>query len=219
MLAKLRTFSLVGIEAVPVEVEVDVSAGALPKTVLVGLPEAAVKESTHRVERALVNSGYLRPHDRVVINLAPAELPKQAASFDLPITLGMLAGSGQITSEKFGEYAVVGELALDGATRPTKGALSMAIAAAAEQGLRGLVVPSASAAEAAVVEQIDIIPSAVWRRRSRFSPARSKSNRRPPGSTNGFELTRNTTSTLLTSAVKRWPNAPSPSPPPATTIC
>jgi len=157
MLAKLRTFSLCGIEAVPVEVEVDVSAGALPKTVLVGLPEAAVKESTHRIERALVNSGFLRPHDRVVINLAPAELPKQAASFDLPIALGMLAGSGQITSEKFGEYAVVGELALDGATRPTKGALSMAIAAAAEQGLRGLVVPSASAAEAAVVEQLDII--------------------------------------------------------------
>ncbi|HEY1786364.1 MAG TPA: YifB family Mg chelatase-like AAA ATPase, partial [Pirellulales bacterium] len=157
MLAKLRTFSLVGIEAVPVEVEVDVSAGALPKTVLVGLPEAAVKESTHRIERALVNSGFLRPHDRVVINLAPAELPKQAASFDLPIALGMLAGSGQITSDKFGEYAVVGELALDGATRPTKGALSMAIAAAAEKGLRGLVVPNASAAEAAVVEQLDII--------------------------------------------------------------
>ena len=96
MLAKLRTFSLVGIEAVPVEVEVDVSDGALPKTVLVGLPEAAVKESTHRVERALVNSGFLRPQNRIVINLAPAELPKQAASFDLPITLGILAGSGQL---------------------------------------------------------------------------------------------------------------------------
>jgi magnesium chelatase family protein len=72
MLAKLRTFSLVGIEAAPVEVEVDVSDGALPKTILVGLPEAAVKESTHRVERALVNSGFMRPQNRVVINLAPA---------------------------------------------------------------------------------------------------------------------------------------------------
>ena len=92
-----------------------------------------------------------------MINLAPAELPKQAASFDLPITLGMLAASGQIKSEKFGQYAVVGELALDGATRPTKGALSMAIAAAAQQGLRGLVVPSDSAAEAAVVEAIEIV--------------------------------------------------------------
>jgi hypothetical protein len=72
MLSKLQTFSLLGIEALPVEVEVDVSGSALPKTVLVGLPEAAVKESTHRVERAIVNSGFVRPEDRVVINLAPA---------------------------------------------------------------------------------------------------------------------------------------------------
>jgi magnesium chelatase family protein len=157
VLAKLKTFSLVGIEALPVEVEVDVSAGALPKTILVGLPEAAVKESTHRVERAMVNSGFQRPHDRIVINLAPAELPKQAASFDLPITLGILAGSGQIASDKFDHYAVVGELALDGATRPTKGALSIAIAAAAETGLLGLVVPTESAPEAAVVAGIEII--------------------------------------------------------------
>jgi magnesium chelatase family protein len=92
MLAKLHTFSLLGIEALPVEVEVDVSSGAQPKTLLVGLPEAAVKESTHRVERAIVNSGFQRPYDRVVINLAPAELPKQAASFDLPITIGLLVG-------------------------------------------------------------------------------------------------------------------------------
>ncbi len=160
MLAQLRTFSLVGIEALPVDVEVDISPGALPKTVLVGLPEAAVKESTHRVERALVNSGFQRPQDRVVINLAPAELPKQAASFDLPITLGMLAGSGQLVSERFREYAVVGELALDGGTRPTRGALSIAIAAAQQKGLRGLVVPTSSAAEAAVVEGIEVIPVA-----------------------------------------------------------
>jgi len=158
MLAKLRTFSLLGIDALPVEVEVDVSDGALPKTVLVGLPEAAVRESTHRVERAMVNSGFIRPHNRVVINLAPADLPKQAASFDLPISLGILAGSGQLASECFDQYAVVGELALDGSTRPTKGALSMAMAAAEQPGLRGLLVPSASAAEAAVVEGIEVIP-------------------------------------------------------------
>jgi magnesium chelatase family protein len=71
MLAQLRTYSLLGIDAVPVEVEVDVSPGALPKTVLVGLPEAAVKESVHRIERAMVNSGFQRPQDRIVINLAP----------------------------------------------------------------------------------------------------------------------------------------------------
>jgi magnesium chelatase family protein len=158
MLAKLHTFSLVGIDALPVEVEVDVSPGALPKTVLVGLPEAAVKESTHRVERAMVNSGFMRPQDKIVINLAPAELPKNAASFDLPISLGMLAGSGQLQSDLFERYAVVGELALDGGTRTTKGALSMAMAAAQQKGLRGIVVPTDSAAEAAVVEDIEVIP-------------------------------------------------------------
>jgi magnesium chelatase family protein len=160
MLAKLKTFSLLGIDALPVEVEVDVSPAGLPKTVLVGLPEAAVKESTHRVERAVVNSGFQRPQNRVVINLAPADLPKEAASFDLPIALGILAGSGQIDAERFAAYAVVGELALDGATRPTKGALSMAIAAAEQEELHGLLVPTASAAEAAVVEGIEIIPVA-----------------------------------------------------------
>jgi len=160
MLAKLQTFSLLGIDALPVEVEVDVSPAGLPKVVLVGLPEAAVKESTHRVERAIVNSGFQRPQNRVVINLAPAELPKQAASFDLPITLGILAGSGQFASDLLDRYAVVGELALDGSTRPTKGALSIAMAAARQEGLRGLLVPTQSAAEAAVVEEIDVIPVA-----------------------------------------------------------
>jgi magnesium chelatase family protein len=158
MLAKLKTFSLLGIDALPVEVEVDVSPSGLPKTILVGLPEAAVKESSHRVERAIVNSGFQRPQSRVVINLAPADLPKEAASFDLPIALGILAGSGQMALEHLAEYAVVGELALDGTTRPAKGALSMAISAAREEGLRGLLVPAGSAAEAAVVEGIEVIP-------------------------------------------------------------
>ncbi len=157
MLAKLNTFSLLGIEAIPVEVEVDVSGTPLPKTMLVGLPEAAVKESIHRVERAIVNSGFERPNDRVVINLAPAELPKQAASFDLPISLGLLAASGQFSSDLFTQYAVVGELALEGHTRPIKGALSMAMAAR-DLGLKGLLIPRENAAEAAVVSEIDVIP-------------------------------------------------------------
>lgn len=159
MLAKLKTLSLLGIDASAVEVEVDVSSAAIPKTMLVGLPEAAVKESTHRVERAMVNSGFMRPNDRVVINLAPAELPKQAASFDLPISLGILAASGQMQSERFGDFAVVGELALEGHTRPVKGALSMAMRAR-DEGLRGLVVPQENAAEAAVVQEIEVIPVA-----------------------------------------------------------
>ena len=155
MLARLFTYSLFGIDAKPVEVEVDISPGAMPKTILVGLAEAAVRESTHRVERALVNSGYTRPIDRIVINLSPADLPKDAASFDLPIALGLLLASGQLQSERFGDYAAVGELALDGSLRPIKGVLSMALATKA-QGKRGLLVPVANAHEAAVVEGVDI---------------------------------------------------------------
>ena len=156
MLAKLFTYSLFGIEAQPVEVEVDISPGALPKTILVGLAEAAVKESVHRIERALVNSGYSRPIDRIVINLSPADLPKEAASFDLPIALGLLAASGQLASERFGAYAASGELALDGSVRRTKGILSMALAARS-QGKRGLVVPAENAQEGAVVEGLEVI--------------------------------------------------------------
>jgi magnesium chelatase family protein len=166
MLAKLHTFSLLGIDALPVVAEVDVSHAALPKTVIVGLPEQAVKESIHRIERAIVNSGFILPANRVIINLAPADLPKQASSFDLPIALGLLAASGQIAIELLEHYAIVGELALDGTMRPVKGALSMAMAAArpasagsrsVASNLRGVIVPAANADEAAVVEGLDVI--------------------------------------------------------------
>lgn len=159
MLAKLATYSLFGIDAIPVEVEVDISPGAMPKTILVGLAEAAVRESIHRIERALVNSGYSRPIDRIVINLSPADLPKEAASLDLSIALGLLVASGQVASERLGQYGVVGELALDGTVRPSKGTLSMALTAR-EQGRQGLVVPVQNAVEAAVVEGIEVIPVA-----------------------------------------------------------
>src|SRR5208282_2999241 len=132
MLAKLNTFALLGIDALPVEAEVDVSPG-LPKTVLVGLPEASVRESIHRIERALANLGYQRHPGRIVINLAPADLPKNAGGFDLPIALG-------------------------GSLRPVKGALSMAMAAA-EQGIAKLLVPAANAREAAVVEKVAVYPA------------------------------------------------------------
>ncbi len=157
MLAKLLTYSLFGIDARPVEAEVDISPAAMPKTILVGLAEAAVKESVHRIERALANSGYQRPIDRIVINLSPADLPKEAASFDLPIALGILAASGQLTSDIFPEFSAVGELALDGTVRPVKGILSMALQARAD-GRKGLLVPVENSREAAVVEGIDVIP-------------------------------------------------------------
>ena len=157
MLAKLFTYSLFGIEAHSVEVEVDISAGALPRTILVGLAEAAVRESTHRIERALVNSGYQRPSDRIVINLSPADLPKEAASFDLPIALGLLIASGQLAGERHAEYASVGELALDGRLRPVRGVLSMALAAR-DAGRTGLLVPLENVAEVSVVEGLEAIP-------------------------------------------------------------
>ena len=159
MLAQLATYSLYGIESRPVTVEVDISPAALPKTVLVGLAEAAVKESVPRIERAVVNSGYLRPTDRIVINLAPADFPKDAPSFDLPIALGLLAASGQLPHDRFATHAVVGELTLDGNVRPVRGALSMALAARAE-GRPAILLPAANAAEAAVVEGIDVLPIA-----------------------------------------------------------
>jgi magnesium chelatase family protein len=158
MLSKLTSFALVGIDGVPVEVEVDASAG-LPKTILVGMPEAAVKESVHRIERALANLGYDRHAGRTVINLAPADLPKETAAFDLPIALGMLVSTGQLLPDHLLNFATIGELALDGNLRPIKGALSLAMAAA-EQGVARLLVPSANAREASVVQNIAVYGAA-----------------------------------------------------------
>ena len=153
-LAKLNTFALVGLDGVPVEAEVDISAG-LPRTVLVGLAEMAVRESVHRIERALANLGYQRHPGRTVINLAPADLPKSAGGFDLPIALGLLVATGQLLPEQFKDFATVGELALDGSIRPVKGALSMAMAAA-KQGIPKMLVPATNAREAAVVTDVAV---------------------------------------------------------------
>lgn len=155
MLAKLNTFALVGIDAMPVEAEVDVAAG-LPKTVIVGLPEMAVRESVHRIERALANLGYQRHTGRTVINLAPADLPKSAGGFDLPIALGLLVATGQLLPEQLRDFAFVGELALDGSVRSIKGALSMAMTAA-QRGIPRLLVPAACAKEAAVVKEVAVL--------------------------------------------------------------
>jgi magnesium chelatase family protein len=154
MLAKLNTFALLGIDAAPVEAEVDAAPG-LPKTVLVGLPEMAVRESIHRIERALANLGYQRHPGRTVINLAPADLRKDAGGFDLPIALALLVATGQLTAEQLRDCAIVGELALDGSVRPVKGALSIAMAAAS-RGLRKVLVPAANAREAAVVRDVAV---------------------------------------------------------------
>jgi magnesium chelatase family protein len=154
MLAKLRTYALLGIDALPVEVEVDVAPGSA-KVVLVGLPELSVRESVHRIERALANLGYSRPTGRTVINLAPADLRKDAGAFDLPIALGLLVATRQLKPEQLDAFATVGELALDGSVRPVKGALSMAMAAR-DQGVKRLLVPRENAREAAVVVEMEV---------------------------------------------------------------
>ena len=158
MLVKLRTFSLQGIDALPVEVEVDASNRGKQGITLVGLPETVVRESIFRVTRAIANSGFHVPGTCVVVNLAPADLPKQAASFDLPIALGMIAAGGELIPDRFGEWAVVGELALDGRVRSGKGILATAMAAAKAKKIRGLLVPAENAKEASVVEGLDVIP-------------------------------------------------------------
>ena len=154
MLAKLRTFALLGIDARPVEVEVD-SAPGMPKVILVGLPELAVRESVHRIERALANLGYQRPSGRVIIALAPADLRKEGGAFDLPIALGILVATGQLRPEQVSDYATVGELGLDASVRPVQGCLSMAMAAR-DLGVKRLLVPAANAREAAVVTELEV---------------------------------------------------------------
>lgn len=157
MIAHLQSVAFNGIDAVPVEVEVDVSARGFAGAALVGLPDAAVKESIERVRSAVQNSGYEFPRHKTLINLAPADLRKEGPMFDLPIALGILLASGGIACESPPSYLVVGELALDGRVRPVKGALSVAMLAK-ERGAAGVIVPEENAAEAAVVSGVEVIP-------------------------------------------------------------
>ena len=150
MLASLRSAALFGLDAIPVDVEVDVAFG-LPALVLVGLPDASVRESRDRVRSAIRNSGYQFPLQRVTVNLAPADVRKAGTAFDLPIALGVLAATGVVTTPTIADTLIVGELSLDGSMLPTRGALSVA-ALARQRGFTRLVLPAANAAEAAMVE-------------------------------------------------------------------
>jgi len=156
MIAKVCSAALNGIEAYPVEVEVNAGWGDT-LIVIVGLPDAAVKESRDRVTTALSNSGFKFPMGRTTINLAPADVKKEGPSFDLPIALGMLAASEQIETDQLDNFVIVGELALTGAVRPCKGVLPVAIRARAD-GKVGVLVPKENAAEAAVVSGLQVIP-------------------------------------------------------------
>lgn len=144
--------AVIGIDAYPVEVEVDIIAG-LPSFTTVGLPEAAVKESKERVKSAIMNSGYVFPDDRITVNLAPAHTKKEGTGFDLPIALGILRATGIIPQKKLAEFFYLGELSLDGRIKPVFGSLSMAIAAR-EAGYKGIIVPYENRKEASVVRDM-----------------------------------------------------------------
>jgi len=155
MLARLHSVTLEGIEGVICEVEVDVARGGLERSIIVGLPDAAVKESLERVHSAIVNCAYRYPKTQSLINLAPADVKKAGPAFDLPIALGMLVGEGVLPGTVLKEFVIVGELALDGRVRPVNGVLSMAMTAAAN-GFTRMIVPLENAKEAAVVQEVAV---------------------------------------------------------------
>lgn len=155
MLATIYSAALQGIDAELVYVEVNTGETGELKLILVGLPDTAVKESNDRVMSALGNSGFRKPRTRTTINLAPGNVRKEGPIYDLPIALGMLVSTGQLRTEQLAEYLIVGELGLSGATRPVRGALAMACLARS-LGKRGILLPSASAQEAALVSGVDV---------------------------------------------------------------
>ncbi len=158
MLVRVLTSTLVGIDAIPVEVETDISQG-LPSCTVVGLPAGPVRESGDRIRAAIRNSGFPFSGRKITINLAPAEVRKDGALLDLPIALSILCAEGVIPGDALGRYLVSGELSLDGTVKPVRGILSQALLAA-KLGLAGIIVPSANAREASLVPRLSVLPVA-----------------------------------------------------------
>jgi len=154
MLSKTFGSAVYGIDATTITVEVNVLQGT--KFFVVGLPDSAVKESEHRIESSIKQIGYFMPRQKVVVNLAPADIRKEGSAYDLPIALCTLQASGQIMTEDLENYVIMGELSLDGEVRPIKGALPIAIEAR-KQGFKGFILPKENATEAAIVNNLDII--------------------------------------------------------------
>lgn len=153
MIVKTFGCALYGIDAIPVTIEVNIDRGI--KFFLVGLPDNAVKESQHRIEAALQNTGLSFPHRKVTVNLAPADIRKEGSSYDLPIAIGILAASSQMSSERLADYVIMGELSLDGGLKPVKGVLPIAIKAK-QDGFKGIILPESNTREAAVVEGLEV---------------------------------------------------------------
>lgn len=153
MLIKTFGSAVYGIEATTITVEVNITTGT--KYYIVGLPDNAVKESLQRIESAIMSCGYRMPRQKIVINLAPADIRKEGSSYDLSMAIGILAASSQLISESLNHYVILGELSLDGTIQPIKGALPIAIQAR-KDGFKGIILPLANAREAAIVSDIDI---------------------------------------------------------------
>jgi len=156
MLARIFSGATVGLESVPIEVEVDIASSGLPSFTIVGLPDKAVEEAKERVRSAIKNSGCDFPARKITVNLAPADLPKVGPSFDLPIALGILVASGQIVIDLKGCLAL-GELSLDGSLRHTNGILAMALLAKQKK-FGKIFLPQINAKEAAIIRGIEIFP-------------------------------------------------------------
>ena len=154
MLAKINTIALLGIDGLPVEVEVDIARG-LPSFATVGLAEGAVRESKDRVKAAIKNSGYEFPNRRITVNLAPADVKKGGSSYDLPIAMGILAAANQLPSAQLSSIAMVGELSLDGQLRPIKGILPM-VMGVRDKGWSKVLVPLENGQEAALVDGVEV---------------------------------------------------------------
>lgn len=157
MLSMTQSAALIGVEAHPIQVEVNTGEAGELKFILVGLPDTAVRESQDRVFSAITNSGYRVPATRTTINLAPGGLRKEGPAYDLPIAVGILASMKKCDGERLSDYLIAGELSLSGKTRPIRGALAMAMLAK-RCGFKGLIIPESSADEAALVKGLDIIP-------------------------------------------------------------
>jgi magnesium chelatase family protein len=156
MWARVFSFGLLGIEAYPIEIEVDVSRG-LPVITLVGLADTAIRESKERVKSAIKNSGFPWPAERITINLAPSDVKKEGACFDLAIALGILSATGQLNSTRLQDYYILGELSLDGSLRPCRGILPIGIAIAKSK-IKNIIVSYQNAKEAAIVSGIYVWP-------------------------------------------------------------
>ena len=154
MLSQINSFGILGIDAYPVEIEIDIASG-LPATNIVGLPDASVKESRERIKSAIKNSGFHFPAHRITVNLAPADIKKGGGNFDLAIALGILASSGQINKSLLHNHIVLGELSLEGRLRAIKGALPIAMKMRSQE-IKDLILPSKNAKEAALIKQIKV---------------------------------------------------------------